>query len=682
MRAINMKIGTRLYVGFGGIIIVLLGMFMVSHFSLERMTSNKKMLQTSSHFYNEIAQADSMIEKMQRYIILYANTGMQSVFDSVINMSAELDNKLTDIHSLSSSEQQQHILISMKQSLQLLSEQFKRAAEDRAERDRLLNGSALNLIASIEGEFEALMGQENLPQATLQRLMLIEMNVIRAQQSMLLYVTSPDSKRSKNSRRLLMKGINEFDALLTILVPLKHGDSAQAILANMREYKKNIAKIFRLTRGYLFIFNGVIAGQAAEFSRSSLELKNLSRAQREGLFEQLNKTIGEFSIGFTLATSLSVILGMFFAWYTARGIIKPLNKITNTFIALSTDQVVEKIPGLDDKNEIGDMAKSAQVFKDKNNQTEQLLIEATQTKTVLMENREALKLHQENLEEMVQQRTRELEESIVTLKKTQTQLAKSERMASIGNMVQGVAHELNTPVGLALTAVTHIQGDGEKLSKQLEQGKLTKDSLSEFLESTLSLSGSMETSLERAAQLIKSFKLVSVSEHQEHLQEFNLNDHLNNLLASMRRSIDKKFIIENQIASDVIITSYPGVFYQIYTNLMNNSVMHGFEGRDDGVMTISAIIKDEVLILSYRDNGVGMTLATQANIYEAFFTTKRARGGTGLGMNIVQALVSDKLHGEIELTSEVDVGTSYVLKIPLSDPSILINSHESLTNFQ
>ena len=677
-----MRIGTRLYIGFGGIIVALLGLFILSHFSLEQMERNQKTLKTSSHFYNEIAKADSMIEEMQRYIILYANTGMSSVYDSVNELSVELNNELTTIEQLTSVEAERQIIANMVESLRLLTEQFKRAAEDRNERDQLLHKDALQLSSKIDEQYQALRNMPSLNQALQQKVILAQMGVNKAQQSMLLYVTNPDSSRSKASRRELINSVRDLKSS----IPLMPAETAQVlankIIEDMQAYRKQLSKIFRLTRGYLFIFNGVIAGQAAEFSRSSQELKDLSLAQRESLFVVLEKTIADYSMSSTIATSFCVLLGVFFAWYTARGIIEPLQKITNTFIALSRDQIVERIPGLDSRNEIGVMAKSAQVFKEKNQQTEDLLKEAKHTQHILLENKEALKRHQENLEEMVSQRTQELEESIVTLKKTQTQLAKSERMASIGNMVQGVSHELNTPVGLALTAATHIHGDGKKLVKSLHDGKLTKDLLSDFLESTLMLTDSMSVSLEKAAQLIKSFKLVSVNEHQEHLQRFHMREHLDNLLASMRRSIDRKYIIKNQIKDHVIIDSYPGVFYQIYTNFMNNSVLHGFEGRDKGTMTIDASIKDQHLILIYSDDGVGMDEETQANLYEAFFTTKRARGGTGLGMNIVQALVSDKLHGDIELKSVVGEGTVYTLTIPLTGQSFDVANNAEIENFE
>jgi len=685
-----MKIGTRLHFGFGGILIVLLTTFLISNFSLDRISNTQKSLKSSSQFYNKIAEVDSMIERLQRYIILYAGSGMNSILENVNNLSIELNEKLIQINKANNTAQQQKILLNMQQSLDLLTEQFKRASEDRSLRDSLLHGNSLELMSKLELDYSELIGDKKLSAYTINQLLASQMNVLNAQKSMLLYVSSPDSKRSKESRKRLFRALQILEELQPHLEVLGQQETLETMIVNLTNYKKQTAQIFRLTRGYLFIFNGVIAGQASEFSRSSNELKKISLTQREILFSQFNQGINKFTDTLKISAVLSILMGLFFAWYTARGIVEPLDKITKTFTQLSKGLEVAKIPGLDQKNEIGAMAKSAQIFKEKNNQTEQLLIEAKQTAKALLENKQELKLHQENLEEMVNQRTKELELSIVTLKKTQSQLAKSERMASIGSMVQGVAHELNTPVGLALTATTHIYADSQVMQKNITDGKLTKDALTDYLEATISLTDSMSTSLEKAAQLIKSFKLVSVSEHQEHIQQFNLKDHLNNLLATMRRSIDSKYQINNLIADNIVIDSYPGVFYQIYTNFMNNSILHGFDGQESGQISISAVIENDNLILNYVDDGVGMDDDTKKNLYEAFFTTKRARGGTGLGMNIVQALVNDKLHGEIRLRSAIGQGTNYTLVIPLAaqqqiatnTPASLIKDKQSVSQMQ
>ena len=270
----------------------------------------------------------------------------------------------------------------------------------------------------------------------------------------------------------------------------------------------------------------------------------------------------------------------------------------------------------------------------------------------------------------------ELEEAFSELKSTQDKLINSEKMAALGGMVQGVAHELNTPIGLSITAASHVKNDTERLTGLLSENKMKKSDLDDYLDSTTNLSKSIGVSLDKAANLIRSFKLVSVEQHEEHEQVFNVHSNLADILYSVNTSIkDKNITFVNDIPADIRIRSFPGVFYQMYTNFINNSMLHGFEERDDGVIEIKATYQDEMLELVYSDNGKGMNEETVKKVFDPFFTTKRANGGTGLGMNIIYNLVHDKLLGTINVTSEEGLGTKYHLRIPsLKDdtsPSII-----------
>ncbi len=259
----------------------------------------------------------------------------------------------------------------------------------------------------------------------------------------------------------------------------------------------------------------------------------------------------------------------------------------------------------------------------------------------------------------------ELEEAFSELKSTQDKLINSEKMAALGGMVQGVAHELNTPIGLSITGASHIKNDTERLTQLLSVNKMKKSDLDDYLDSTINLSKSITVSLDKAANLIRSFKLVSVEQHEEHEQSFNVHSNLADILYSVNPSIkDKKITFVNNIPQDISIRSFPGVFYQIYTNFINNSVLHGFEGRDNGVIEVTATYQDEMLDIVYCDNGKGMNEEVVKKVFEPFFTTKRARGGTGLGMNIIYNLVHDKLLGTISVTSKEGLGAQYHLRIP------------------
>jgi signal transduction histidine kinase len=264
----------------------------------------------------------------------------------------------------------------------------------------------------------------------------------------------------------------------------------------------------------------------------------------------------------------------------------------------------------------------------------------------------------------------ELEEAFSELKSTQDKLINSEKMAALGGMVQGVAHELNTPIGLSITAASHVKSDTERLTELLSDNKMKKSDLDDYLDSTANLSKSIGISLDKAAKLIRSFKLVSVEQHEEHEQTFNVHSNLADILYSVNPSLkDKKITFINSIPEDISIRSFPGVFYQMYTNFINNSILHGFEGRDNGVIEVKANYQDNMLDIVYSDNGKGMNEEVLKKVFDPFFTTKRANGGPGLGMNIIYNLVHDKLLGTIKVSSEEGAGAQYHLQIPN------INSH-------
>ncbi len=260
----------------------------------------------------------------------------------------------------------------------------------------------------------------------------------------------------------------------------------------------------------------------------------------------------------------------------------------------------------------------------------------------------------------------ELASTINELKSTQDQLVNSEKMAALGGMVQGVAHELNTPIGLSITGASHIKSDTDRIISLLAGNKMKKSDLDDYLDSTKNLSKSINIGLDKAANLIKSFKLVSVEQHEELKQDFDVRHNLEDILYSIRPSIREKKDIQiyNNIVENIEICSFPGVFYQIYTNLINNAMLHAFEFLDEGEITIFGEYQDQHLLMSVKDNGCGMNEETIKKVFDPFFTTKRANGGTGLGMNIIYNLVNDKLHGSIRVESKEGEGTIFYFKIP------------------
>lgn len=285
-------------------------------------------------------------------------------------------------------------------------------------------------------------------------------------------------------------------------------------------------------------------------------------------------------------------------------------------------------------------------------------------------------LNQE-LEDRVQQRTAELEKSLTNLQDAQQQLVEAEKLASLGSLVAGVAHEINTPLGIGLTSTTYLQERLAKLEKDYSAGSFRRSTLEQFMRVADEGLDATVTNLRRAASLVQSFKQVAVDQTSEVLREFELYGYLGEVLTSLRprwkRSTHTVELHAEGDAKETIVKTYPGVIMQIMSNLISNSLVHGFEGMENGIVEIVLRRTSEDVCIDYRDNGKGMTPEQRQRIFEPFFTTKMGSGGSGLGMHIVWNLVTRKLGGLIECQSELGHGARFIITFPISSGSEIEN---------
>jgi signal transduction histidine kinase/tetratricopeptide (TPR) repeat protein len=268
--------------------------------------------------------------------------------------------------------------------------------------------------------------------------------------------------------------------------------------------------------------------------------------------------------------------------------------------------------------------------------------------------------------EVISQRNVALRDTLDSLRQTQRQLVESEKLASLGQLVAGVAHEINTPIGIAVTGASTLAEHTATLHALLENETLRKSDMKKYIESAGTISKLLLSNMERAAALIQSFKAVAVDQTSEERRTFPLRAYLENVLLNLSpllRRTEHQVVL--QCDPDITIDSYPGALSQVVTNLVTNALQHGFDRIDSGVISIDVVELDGQLIeLRFADNGNGIAPDSLRKIFDPFFTTRRGQGGSGLGLNIIHNLVTGSLQGKIRVDSAVGRGTTFWLSFP------------------
>lgn len=262
----------------------------------------------------------------------------------------------------------------------------------------------------------------------------------------------------------------------------------------------------------------------------------------------------------------------------------------------------------------------------------------------------------------------ELKVYLHTLEKARDQLVQSEKMAALGELVAGVAHEINTPIGVGVTAASFLDVKTSELKKKYDSDNLKKSDLEKYFDQVQEASSSIVINMRRAAELISSFKQVAVDQSSETRRQFNLKQYVDEILISLRPQYKKtNHEIKVSCEEGIDLYTYPGAFSQIFNNLIVNSLTHGFDNLSQGQVDIDIKKKDNSVILVYKDNGNGMNEYQKGKIFDPFYTTRRNQGGTGLGMSIVFNLVTQTLKGSIACESFQNKGVCFTIEFPMDE---------------
>ena len=278
---------------------------------------------------------------------------------------------------------------------------------------------------------------------------------------------------------------------------------------------------------------------------------------------------------------------------------------------------------------------------------EQRLIEANQT-----------------LEQKVIDRTAELEAA-------QEKLVESEKMAALGNLVAGIAHEVNTPLGIALTSVSNCKEELIGIYRDFENDELTEQGFKDFEAICSEGLNLAETSLMRAANLVQDFKRTSADQTSLEIEEIALDEYIPRVCNPLKPMLRKEQVeLSIDVTPNLVITTCPGIIAQLLTNLISNAQRHAFGpsvNNDVNRVSVSCSKNAKGIVISVQDNGKGIPEALHKKVFEPFYTTARDKGGTGLGLNILYNLVRQKFNGEIDLTSTPGEGTKVTVCIPVED---------------
>ncbi len=339
-----------------------------------------------------------------------------------------------------------------------------------------------------------------------------------------------------------------------------------------------------------------------------------------------------------IGAAIGLLLGSLTAYVVARSITRPLRNLQHRMIGLAANPAGSLIQEADRRDELGAMARAANVFVTELSRREGDLRSAKER----------------------------ADAALAELRDTQQSLIQAEKLASLGQLVAGVAHEINTPVGVAMTTSTALESEVGALRKKLESGRLMKSDMTRTIERLSEGARLTFVNLNRAADLVYSFKQIAADQASGERRRFELKGWLHELLTSlgpMLRRAGHEMKVE--CPEDITLDSYPGALVQVITNLISNARDHAFPDGRSGHLTLAVTpLRGDWVRIEFADDGVGIDPEHMPKVFDPFYTTGRDRGSTGLGLHIIYNLVTGTLGGRIEISSLPGEGTTVRIEIP------------------
>jgi len=265
----------------------------------------------------------------------------------------------------------------------------------------------------------------------------------------------------------------------------------------------------------------------------------------------------------------------------------------------------------------------------------------------------------------IYEKNQALQHSISELKEAKNKLLEQERWAAIGAFVAGIAHDINTPLGSSITINSHLIKLLEDSRLEFDNGTLKRSQLVELYNEASESTRMLDAHLTQAAELIQNFKAVSVRQINEVEESYDLGDFINKIAVGLKYECKIKGVnIKVKCPEKITLKGTPGHVSQVFTNLISNSLKHGYDGKSGGTINIGLTNGKEQIHIRYQDDGIGMTEDVLSEVFKPFYTTKKDQGGSGLGMHIVQTIISENLQGSIEMSSKYGEGVQFDIFLP------------------
>ncbi len=447
----------------------------------------------------------------------------------------------------------------------------------------------------------------------------------------------------------ILKNLEAIEGTIPVMLDLADNDLQRGALGALAyrivSWRLGIANLTEYFTTRSILLREEIDGNQQMIARTIDTLSDDMRQRERLAYDRFESALSNMYLRIAVASVLALFIAVLIGLAIARSIVGPLRSLMTAMHAIVLGHYGQTIRDTDARDEIGEMARAVEVFRENAIAKRQAEIE--------------LKAAKENAESALHE-----------LQETQQSLIEAEKLAALGGLVAGVAHEVNNPIGISLTVASSFARRCDQFSAAIRDGAVRKSALDEFIAGSQEAAKQLVANLNRAADLIQAFKQVAVDRSQAERRIFELGEATEQIVASLLPALKRSAIAFSvDISEEINMDSYPGPYGQVLTNLVLNALVHAFPDRRAGSMRL-AIRRSgpDHVEIEFADDGVGMSEETQRRAFEPFFTTRRSHGGTGLGLHIVFNIVTRRLGGRLRLDSALGRGTTLWIRLPLHAP--------------